>query len=77
MVVTSAKTGEGLDRLKAMLCGRTSVFAGPSGVGKSTILNALLPGLKLKTGELSAKLKGGRHTTRHVELIPLPFRKVG
>lgn len=72
VVVTSAKTGEGLDRLKAMLCGRTSVFAGPSGVGKSTILNALLPGLKLKTGELSAKLKGGRHTTRHVELIPLP-----
>ncbi len=72
VVITSAKTGKGLDQLREMLRGRTSVFAGPSGVGKSTILNALLPGLKLKTGELSAKLKGGRDTTRHVELISLP-----
>ncbi len=71
-VLTSAKRGEGLDLLLSMLKGSTSVFAGPSGVGKSTILNAILPGVRLKTGELSAKLKRGRHTTRHVELIPLP-----
>lgn len=72
VVVTSAKTGRGLDHLRELLSGKISVLAGPSGVGKSTILNALIPGLKLKTGELSAKLKGGRHTTRHVELICLP-----
>jgi len=72
VVVTSAKTGEGLECLRELLAGKISVFAGPSGVGKSSILNALMPGLKLRTGELSAKLKGGRHTTRHVELINLP-----
>lgn len=72
VAVTSAKTGEGLGRLREALRGRVSVFAGPSGVGKSTILNALLPDLKLKTGEISEKLKRGRHTTRHVELISLP-----
>lgn len=72
VVVTSARTGRGLDQLREALRGRVSVFAGPSGVGKSTILNALLPGLKLKTGEISEKLKRGRHTTRHVELIFLP-----
>lgn len=71
-VLTSATRGEGLDLLLSMLKGNTSVFAGPSGVGKSTILNAILPGVRLKTGDLSAKLKRGRHTTRHVELIPLP-----
>lgn len=72
VVVTSAKTGVGLDGLRQMLCGRVSVFAGPSGVGKSTILNALLPDLHLKTGTISEKLKRGKHTTRHVELIALP-----
>lgn len=72
VVVTSAKTGEGLERLREELKGRVSVFAGPSGVGKSTILNALLPELGLKTGDISKKLKKGRHTTRHAELIPLP-----
>lgn len=72
VVVTSAKTGVGLNGLREGLRGRVSVFAGPSGVGKSTILNALLPDLKLKTGDLSDKLKRGKHTTRHVELISLP-----
>ena len=72
VVVTSAKTGEGLDLLREALQGKVSVFAGPSGVGKSTILNALHPALSLKTAELSLKLKRGRHTTRHVELIALP-----
>lgn len=71
VVVTSAKTGNGLCLLRETLNGKISVFAGPSGVGKSTILNSLIPGLKQKTGEVSAKLKSGRHTTRHIELIPL------
>ncbi len=72
VVVTSARTGEGLERLRQLLAGKVSVFAGPSGVGKSSILNTLIPGLRLRTGEVSAKLKGGRHTTRHVQLISLP-----
>lgn len=72
VVVTSARTGEGLERLRELLAGKVSVFAGPSGVGKSSILNSLMPGLRLRTGEVSAKLKGGRHTTRHVQLISLP-----
>lgn len=71
VVVTSAKTGEGLSLLRETLDGKISVFAGPSGVGKSTILNSLIPGLKQKTGEVSVKLKRGKHTTRHIELIPL------
>lgn len=71
VVVTSAKTGEGLRHLRETLNGKVSVFAGPSGVGKSTILNSLIPGLKQKTGEVSARLKSGKHTTRHIELIPL------
>ena len=70
--VTSARTGEGVDRLRESLAGKISVFAGPSGVGKSSILNILIPGIGLRTGEVSAKLKGGRHTTRHVQLISLP-----
>ncbi len=71
LLQVSAKTGANIERLREILRGRISVFAGPSGVGKSSLLNALQPGLKLKTGEVSRKLKRGRHTTRHVELIPL------
>ncbi|MEW6065933.1 GTPase A [Desulforamulus profundi] len=70
-VVTSTKTGDGIDELRQLLVGKTSVFAGPSGVGKSSLLNAVQPGLELKTGEISSKLKRGKHTTRHVELLPL------
>jgi ribosome biogenesis GTPase len=72
VVVVSAKTGEGLNLLRETLNDKITVFAGPSGVGKSTILNAIIPGLKLKTGEISVRLKSGKHTTRHTELIPLP-----
>ncbi len=71
VVVTSAKTGQGLSDLKAALNNKISVFAGPSGVGKSSILNSLIPGLKQKTGAVSTRLGTGRHTTRHIELIPL------
>ncbi|MGI5840432.1 MAG: ribosome small subunit-dependent GTPase A [bacterium] len=66
---TSAKTGEGLAELREACRGRVSVLAGASGVGKSSLLNALQPGLALKTGETSAKIGRGRHTTRHVELL--------
>lgn len=71
VLVTSSKRKWGLSALRQELTGRISVFAGPSGVGKSSLLNALEPGLRLKTGQISEKLARGRHTTRHVELIHL------
>lgn len=71
VLVTSAKTGEGKEELWEALKRKLSVFAGPSGVGKSSLLNTLCPELELKTGELSRKTKGGRHTTRRVELLEL------
>lgn len=66
---TSAATGLGVDELRDALRGKTSAFTGNSGVGKSSILNAMLPGLSLQVGEVSEKLGRGRHTTRHVELF--------
>jgi len=72
VVLASTVTGAGLDLLRQYLQGKLSVLAGPSGVGKSTLLNALAPDLRLKTGDISQKLKRGRHTTRHAELIVLP-----
>lgn len=71
LLITSAKRGSGMEELKKILKNRISVLAGPSGVGKSSIINAVEPGFKLKTGEISEKLKRGKHTTRHVELLPL------
>ena len=67
----SAATGEGLDALRQAIYGKVNVFTGNSGVGKSSILNALLPALALPVGEVSKALGRGRHTTRHVELFPL------
>jgi ribosome biogenesis GTPase len=72
VLFTSAVTAEGIDRLTERLAGRFAVVAGQSGVGKSSLLNAMLPGIRLATGEVSTRLGRGRHTTRHVELIPLP-----
>ena len=69
-LTVSAETGEGLERLKAQLCGKVTCFAGQSAVGKSSLLNALIPDLHLVTGELSRKTERGRHTTRHAELWP-------
>ena len=69
---TSAKKGIGLDALRAMLDGRVSVFTGPSGVGKSSLLNALFPGLTLRVGEISQSVNKGRHTTVGALMIPLP-----
>ena len=68
---TSAVTGEGIDALRAAITGKICAFVGNSGVGKSSILNALEPGFTVKTAEVSEKLGRGRHTTRHVELFPL------
>ncbi|MFZ7103110.1 MAG: ribosome small subunit-dependent GTPase A [Peptococcaceae bacterium] len=71
VIMTSTKLGIGIGPLKSILQNKTSVLAGPSGVGKSSILNAVQPGLHLQTGEISEKLKRGKHTTRHVELLAL------
>ena len=68
----SAVTGEGLDALRSFLQGKLTAFTGNSGVGKSSILNALDERLAIQTGEVSEKLGRGRHTTRHVELFRLP-----
>lgn len=65
----SAQTGAGLDQLMGVLEGKISAFTGNSGVGKSSVLNALCPQFGLKVGEVSEKLGRGRHTTRHVELF--------
>lgn len=65
----SAKQGEGLDRLKEKLAGRTTTVAGPSGVGKSSIVNCLQSETVMKTGQISEKIERGRHTTRHTELL--------
>ena len=68
---TSAKTGEGVEALRQLISGRTCAFTGNSGVGKSSLLNALDARLGIPVGEVSQKLGRGRHTTRHVELYPL------
>ena len=67
----SASTGEGIDALYQALHGKLSVLTGNSGVGKSSLLNALAPQFSLPVGEVSKALGRGRHTTRHVELFPL------
>ena len=65
----SNETGQGIEGVKLQLADKVSVLAGPSGSGKSSLFNALSPGKELKVGEISAKSKRGRHTTRHVELM--------
>ena len=72
VVYASAKAGIGLEELRGRLAGKLSIVTGPSGVGKSTLLNALQPGLQLATGEVSEVMSGkGKHTTTHAELLPL------
>lgn len=70
-LVVSSKTGDGVDLVRQLLRGKISAFTGNSGVGKSTLLNAVFPHFDLKTGEVSQKLGRGRHTTREVELYKL------
>lgn len=71
VIRASAQTGEGAAQLRSLLSGKLTAFTGNTGVGKSSMLNALCPGLELATGQVSQKLGRGRHTTRHVELFAL------
>ncbi len=71
VIAASAETGEGVQQLRQLIAGKLVAFTGNTGVGKSSMLNALCPQLKLATGEVSEKLGRGRHTTRHVELFCL------
>ncbi len=72
LIVTSTIDKTGIHQLKKILRGKISTFVGPSGVGKSSLLNNIISGLELPVGKVSEKLGRGRHTTRQVELIPLP-----
>ena len=71
LLLTSAKTGEGIAELRERIAGKLSAFTGNSGVGKSSLLNALDPRFSVQVGEVSQALGRGRHTTRHVELFTL------
>lgn len=71
VVFVSVKNETDLDELRKLLDGKTTVLAGPSGVGKSSLMNWLLPEAEMETGEVSEKIKRGRHTTRHSELFHL------
>ena len=71
VVLTSAETGEGVAELTGLLRGKLSAFTGNSGVGKSSLLNAIQPDFSLRVAEISEKLGRGKHTTRHVELYRL------
>lgn len=69
VVFTSAKQEEGIHELNALIQGKTTVLAGPSGVGKSSLINILYPKANMETGNISAKIERGKHTTRHSELF--------
>jgi ribosome biogenesis GTPase len=71
IIYTSAKTGQGVEELRAVLTGKISALAGPSGVGKSSLLNAMQPGLGLEVDEVSQALNKGVHTTVVRQLFPL------
>ncbi len=71
LVFSSGETEEKIETIKELLKGKTTVIAGPSGVGKSTIINAICPEAKMETGEISEKIQRGKHTTRHSELFTI------
>ena len=71
VLFSSTKTGEGIDDIKHILEGKTTTVAGPSGVGKSSIINCLQDGIQMETGHISRKIERGKHTTRHSEIIPI------
>lgn len=71
-VTFSLLTSDGIDAIYSHLTGQITVVSGPSGVGKSSLINALIPSVDLRVGRVSGKLGRGRHTTRHVELFELP-----
>lgn len=69
LVFTSAKEGKNIDGVRALLTGKTTAVAGPSGVGKSSLINLLHPAAHMETGSISRKIERGKHTTRHAELF--------
>ncbi len=71
VLYTSAEKQEGIDALHELLHGKTTAVAGPSGVGKSSLVNCLQPNVQMETGSISRKIERGRHTTRHSEIIPI------
>ena len=71
MLFTSALEGENIGAVKELLRGKTTVIAGPSGVGKSSLINLLQNQVQMETGDISRKIERGKHTTRHSELIPI------
>ena len=71
VIFTSAKARINLDGLKELLNGKTTTVAGPSGVGKSSLINQLQDAVYMETGSISEKIERGKHTTRHSEIIPL------
>lgn len=71
LFLTSTYSGEGLELFRDSLLHKTTVLAGPSGVGKSSVMNAIFPDAKMETGEISTKIKRGKHTTRHSELFSI------
>ncbi|MBO5208022.1 MAG: ribosome small subunit-dependent GTPase A [Lachnospiraceae bacterium] len=71
VLFVSALENEGMDELRSLLAGKTTTVAGPSGVGKSTIINCLHPEANMETGSISQKIERGKHTTRHSEIIAL------
>lgn len=71
VILTTKHEESTINELREVLAGNTTVFAGPSGVGKSTLLNRIQSNLVMETGEISTKTERGKHTTRHVELVPL------
>ena len=70
-IFTSALQNKNIDEVKELLKGKTTAIAGPSGVGKSSIINILQPEAKMETGDISQKIERGKHTTRHSELFPI------
>lgn len=71
VLFASALYEQGMDELRALLEGKTTTVAGPSGVGKSSIINCLQPSVQMETGAISEKIERGKHTTRHSEIIPV------
>ena len=69
IVEVCASDGEGIKEIEKLISGKCAAFAGPSGVGKSTIINSLIPEAEMQTGSVSDKTRRGRHTTRHVEIF--------
>lgn len=71
VIYTSAEKEQGMDQLHQLLDGKTTAVAGPSGVGKSSLVNRLQPNVRMETGSISKKIERGKHTTRHSEIIPI------